>query len=357
MRTLERYLATQIFGATAFVLVGFLGLFAFFDLIRELADLGKVDYQLRQVFTFVLLSMPTHAYELLPVVVLIGTLYVLAHLASNSEYTVMRASGMSPARAAAALGKVGLAFVVLTFVIGEWVAPWSEGQAQKVKLRAMSSAIGQDLDSGLWFKDEGSFINVREARQTHLLGGVRIYDFDPGYRLRQITLAQRAEYDGKGAWRLVDVVQTRFTAEGPRTERRPEQQWRSAVSPQMLDALIVRPERMSAWALHKYTQHLAGNRQKTERYEIALWKKVLYPLAALVMMALALPFAYMQARSGMVGFKVFLGIMLGIFFHMLNNLFSHIGLLQAWPPFSAAVAPGAAFLAAAMLMMWWVERR
>ena len=125
----------------------------------------------------------------------------------------------------------------------------------------------------------------------------------------------------------------------------------------MLDALIVRPERMSAFALHKYTQHLAGNRQKTERYEIALWKKLIYPLATLVMMALALPFAYMQARAGAIGFKVFLGIMLGIFFHMLNSLFSHIGLLQNWPPVSAAVVPSAAFLLAALLMMWWVERR
>ena len=63
------------------------------------------------------------------------------------------------------------------------------------------------------------------------------------------------------------------------------------------------------------------------------------------MMALALPFAYMHARAGMVGVKVFLGIMLGIFFHMLNSLFSHIGLLQNWPPFAAAVVPSAAFLA------------
>jgi lipopolysaccharide export system permease protein len=357
MRTLERYLARQIYAATAFVMLGFLGLFAFFDLIRELADLGKVEYHLPQVFTFVLLSTPTHAYELFPVVVLIGTLYVLAHLASNSEYTVMRASGLSPRRAAATLAKIGLAFVVLTFVIGEWVAPWAEEQAQKVKMRAMSSVIGQDLVSGLWFKDENSFINVREARQTNQLQGVRIYDFDADYRLQKITLAQRADYAGKGAWRLQDVAQTTFTTQGPRTERQPEAEWRSRVSPDMLDALIVRPERMSAWALHKYTEHLAGNRQRTERYEIALWKKIFYPIAALVMMALALPFAYMQARAGMVGVKVFLGIMLGIFFHMLNSLFSHIGLLQNWPPLSAAVVPSLAFLTAAILMMWWVERR
>jgi lipopolysaccharide export system permease protein len=357
MRTLERYLARQIFAAVGFVFLGFLALFAFFDLIRELSDLGNGDYHLRQVFVFVLLSMPAHAYELFPIAVLIGTLYVLAHLAGNSEFTVMRGSGMSPRRAGFALGKIGLAFVVATFVIGEWVAPASEEMAQKVKLRAMSSLIGQDLLSGLWFKDENSFINVREARQASSLGGMRIFEFDPGYRLKQMTAAARAEYQGKGLWRLVDVVETRFTPEGPRTSRVPQSEWRSAVTPDMLDALIVRPDRMSAWALHKYTQHLAGNKQKTERYEIALWKKLFYPIAALVMMALALPFAYMQARSGSVGIKVFLGIMLGIFFHMLNSLFSHIGLLQNWPPFAAAVMPSLAFLASAMAMMWWVERR
>jgi lipopolysaccharide export system permease protein len=172
-----------------------------------------------------------------------------------------------------------------------------------------------------------------------------------------MTSAKSGDYRGEGVWRLSGVVETEFTPQGPRTTRLAEREWRSAVSPDMLDALIVRPERMSAFALHKYTQHLAGNRQKTERYEIALWKKLVYPLATLVMMALALPFAYMQARAGAVGLKVFLGIMLGIFFHMLNSLFSHIGLLQNWPPVSAAVLPSAAFLLAAMAMMWWVERR
>jgi len=339
------------------VLVGFLALFAFFDLIGELGDVGKGSYDLRQVFTFVLLNAPAHAYELFPIVVLIGTLYVLAHLASNSEYTVMRGSGLSPARAAVALLKIGMAFVVLTFVIGEWVAPAGDEAAQKTKMRALSSMIGQDLQSGLWFKDEGSFINVRESRDPKLLQGVRIYEFDNAYRLRKITFAERAEYRTKGQWELYGVVATSFDADGPHTLREGEAEWHTGVSPDLLNALIMKPERMSAWALHKYTEHLEANRQRTERYEIALWKKLFYPLATLVMMALALPFAYMHARAGMVGVKVFLGIMLGIFFHLLNSLFSHIGLLQNWPPLAAAAVPSTAFLAAAMLMMWWVERR
>ena len=355
--TLDRYFARQIYGSVLFVLAGFIALFAFFDLINELRDLGKGSYGLQEVFTFVLLSVPAHAYELFPIVVLIGTLYVLSHLASNSEYTVMRGSGFSPARAAATLARIGAAFLVATFVIGEWMAPHAEEAAQKVRLRAMSSLMGDQLTSGLWFKDEGAFINVREARQADVLEGIQIYQFDSQARLALVTAGQRAEYQGDGVWKLQGVSQTTFTGEGPRIARHGELEWRSAVTPSMLDALIVKPERMSTWALYKYTQHLAGNRQKTERYEIAMWKKLFYPFATLVMMALALPFAYMQARAGMVGVKVFLGIMLGILFHMLNSLFSHIGLLQNWPPLAAASLPSVAFFLMALLLMWWVERR
>jgi len=356
-RTLERYLARQIFTAVGFVLLGFLSLFAFFDLIRELSDLGRGNYHLRQVFAYVLLSVPSHAYELFPVVVLIGTLYVLAHLASNSEFTVMRGSGLSPRGAARALAKVGLVFVVTTFVVGEWVAPAADEAAQKLRMHAMSTLIGQEMRSGLWFKDEGSFINVREARTASKLNNVRIYQFDANDRLRLTRAAAQADYLGGGVWKLLDVAQTEFTPDGPRVEHLASAQWHSTVNPEMIDVLIVDPERMSVWKLYKYTEHLAGNRQKTERYEIAMWKKLFYPFATFVMMALALPFAYIQARAGMVGIKVFSGIMLGTFFHMLNSLFSHIGLLRDWPPVAAAALPSATFFLAAVLMMWWVERR
>ena len=354
--TIERYLARQIWGAVGFVLLGFLALFAFFDLIAELRDLGRGEYQLQQIFVVVLLGVPAHAYELFPVAVLIGTLYVLAHLSNNFEFIVMRAAGLTPARSALALAKCGLVFFVATFAIGEWAAPAAEELAQRVRMQAVSEVIGQDLRSGLWFKDERAFINVREARTPDRLKDVRIYDFDAAYRLRQISVAAEAGYTGGGVWRLSDVVQTRFSAEGPSTARFAATEWRSALNPDLLNVLIVVPERMSIWKLYRYTQHLAANKQKTERYEIAMWKKLFYPLATLVMMALALPFAYIHARTGLVGLKVFLGILLGIFFHMLNSLFSHIGLLQHWPPVAAAAVPSALFLATALAMMLWLER-
>jgi lipopolysaccharide export system permease protein len=355
--TLDRYVARQIYFSVGFVLFGFLALFAFFDLVGELNELGRGNYQLRQVLGYVLLSLPTHAYELLPIAVLIGALYALSQLAANSEFTVMRASGMSRAQASRMLLKVGLVVAVATLAIGEWIAPAGEAAAEKLRMRAMSALIAQGLGSGLWLKDENAFINVRVARHANELHNVLIYQFDKDFRLDTVSSIREARYAGDGRWALRDVARTRFTPQGPRLERLATDEWRTAVRPELLDLLIVRPERMSAWRLYRYIEHLEENRQKTERYAIAMWKKLLYPVAVLVMLALALPFAYMHSRAGMVGLKVFLGIMLGVFFHMLNNVFAHIGLLQNWPPLAAAAAPGVVFFGAAIAMMWWVERR
>ena len=95
MSVLFRYLAREVYLAVALVLAAFLGLFAFFDFVNELEDVGKSGYQLYDAAVYVALILPGRVYELFPVAVLIGTLYALATLARHSEITVMRASGMS----------------------------------------------------------------------------------------------------------------------------------------------------------------------------------------------------------------------------------------------------------------------
>jgi lipopolysaccharide export system permease protein len=357
MDTLRTYLAREIYGATALVLAAFLALFGFFDMIQELRDIGKGDYQLRHALAFVALSVPSHVYELFPVVVLIGTLYALSHLAANSEYTVMRSSGLAPWRATTTLFRIGIVFAVATLVFGELITPVSERAAKQLKLSMTSAIVARDFQTGLWVKDDLRFVNVREVQPDASLTDVRVFEFDDQYHLKSISFAKQGRYVGKNVWRLREVVLTGFAAAGSSISRTEEMDWSSVLTPDILAVLFVVPERMSAWNLYQYSRHLSENKQKTGRYDIALWKKLIYPCASLVMMALALPFAYIHVRAGGIGLKVFLGIMLGIVFHMLNSLFSHIGQLQSWQPLLSAALPSVAFLGAAALMMWWVERR
>ena len=357
MKVIRRYLSTEIIASALLVFAALLMLFAFLDLIHELGELGKGTYRLLHIMAYVLLSVPGHVYELFPIAALIGTLFALAQLVANSEYTVMRVSGVSIPRMALTLIEVGLLFSVLTFVIGEFVAPPAEQFAQQLRARAITGVIAQEFRSGLWVKDERNFVNVAQVLPDSVLLGVKIYEFDAEHRLRKISLAQRGEYVSNNLWRLREVVQTSFEENKTTVSRIAEANWRSVLEPNLLSVLLVVPEQMSAWNLYSYVQHLRENNQQTSRHEIAFWNKLIYPFAVLVMMVLALPFAYYQQRTGGVGAKVFAGIMLGIGFAMLGRLFTYLGLLRDWPPFWSAIVPTLMFLSLAVAMMWWGERR
>lgn len=357
MKTLRNYIAREVAVATMLVFSALLMLFAFFDLVEQMKDLGRGGYRLSHILMHVLLSAPNHVYELFPIAALIGTLFALAQLVASSEYTVMRASGVSLARMVGALCSVGIVFGALTFTVGEFVAPPAEQFAQRLRSQAISGIVAQEFRSGLWIKDGTAFVNVLEVTPSAGLKGVRIYEFDENYRLRTLRYAARGEYKGGNRWLLTDVAQTTFEELKTRVSRLERMDWQSVLEPSLLSVLLIKPEKMSAWTLYSYSQHLRDNRQKALRYEIALWTKLLYPVAVIVMMVLALPFAYFQSRQGGVGGKIFAGIMLGLAFYFLNRLLGHLGLLNDWPPFASAVAPTLLFLGIALSMMWLQERR
>ncbi|MBV2235531.1 MAG: LPS export ABC transporter permease LptG [Sterolibacterium sp.] len=357
MKVYERYLAREIYLGTTLVLLAFLLLFGFFDLVHELEDVGKNGYGLPHALGFVLLTLPGRVYELFPVAVLIGSLYALTLLARHSEIIILRASGLSTRRLLVTLSKLGLGFVVLVFLVGEFLAPPAENLARQLQLKTRSPVVGQEFRSGVWVKDERNFVNVRDMRPDGRLHDVRIFAFDERYQLQSISEAREARYVTAGDWQLEQVMQTSFANDRTEVRQFPSLSWKSALTPDILSVLMVVPERMSFVQLWQYIRHLEGNQQKAQRYQIALWKKLIYPLAVLVMMVLALPFAYLQDRMGGVSIKIFAGVMLGIAFHMLNGLFSSLGAINNWPPFWSAITPGAIFLLAAAGLLWWSERR
>ena len=108
MRTLTRYLGREVLAATMIIFLALASLFAFFDLINELGDVGKGGYTIGGALTFVALHLPARAYELFPVSALIGTLFAISQLVGNSEYTVMRVSGASLFQVGWAVVRVGI---------------------------------------------------------------------------------------------------------------------------------------------------------------------------------------------------------------------------------------------------------
>jgi lipopolysaccharide export system permease protein len=125
----------------------------------------------------------------------------------------------------------------------------------------------------------------------------------------------------------------------------------------MVAVALLRPDRMRTIDLFTYIQHLQDNGQNALRYEIEFWKKVFYPLSCLVMVILALPFAYLHMRSGGISAYVFAGVMIGISFFMMNNVSVYVGNLQQWQPWLAAAAPGLLYTAVSLTAFGWLVLR
>jgi lipopolysaccharide export system permease protein len=358
MKTLQRYIGRDVLFATLLIFGALLALFAFFDLIHELGDVGRGDYTISRALLYVTLHLPSRLYELFPVAALIGTLFAVAQLVANSEYTVMRASGMSLARVTWSVLRVGLPLAAATFLAGEYVAPPAERIAQTVRTSSDSSrVVAQQFESGFWFKQDLTFVNIRTVLADMTLSGVRMYEFGDDLRLKVVRIAQSGRFAGNGQWQLENVKSTEIGTDATRVTTAPVFLWTTVLRPSILNVYQVAPERLELGALYDNIRVLGNNAQKTSRFEIAFWNKVFYPLAVLVMMVLALPFAHFQRRQGGVGFRIFAGTMIGLSFFLLGRLFSNLGLLNDWPPLFSAVFPLAFFTAVAVAMMGWIERR
>ncbi|TDA43960.1 LPS export ABC transporter permease LptG [Burkholderia pyrrocinia] len=381
MRLYEKYFARQIYVTFVFILFAFSGLFFFFDLISELNSVGHGNYKFGYAVMRVALQTSSRFYEIIPVAALISAIYVFAQMAANSEFTIFRVSGLATNQALRSLLKIGVPLVIITYLIGEFVGPYADQLSERVRLQALGASVSSNFQSGVWVKDTLAarengeqvtrFVNVGSLSPDSTISNVRIYEFDSKFQLQNVRIAQTGRYEPPGHWLLTGVTETELTPIKPisgqpadalnpvyRSQQvsLPEYRLRSDLTPQILSVLLVSPERMSIINLFRYIQHLRENQQDTQRYDIALWRKLLYPFAVFVMLVLSLPFAYLHTRAGVVGVKVFGGIMLGMSFQLLNTLFSHIGTLNTWPAPLTAATPGLIYLALGLFALKWVDR-
>ncbi len=364
MKTIRRLIYGEVIRAVAFVTLGFLSLFFFFDFVEEVQSLGRYassGYQLVHALTFVGLMIPSHLYELLPIAVLIGTIFVMARFAQSSEYTILRTSGLGPWQALRTLMILGLGFVVLTFAVGDYISPAADRAGQLLKARYQGRiTVGQ---TGAWLKEKQRHsqyaVNVNALDSDGSMRGIRLFEFDSKGYLMSMVQAQKASFAGDDSWALTQVERTEFPARGADSVRIERMhldsfRWPNQISAEMVSAALLKPERMSTLDLFQYVRHLDANGQSAQRYEIEFWKKVFYPLSCLVMVVLALPFAYLHFRSGGIATYVFGGVMAGISFFLLNNVFGYIGNLQNWLPWLTAALPGMIYSVISLTAFTWL---
>ncbi|PYE31806.1 lipopolysaccharide export system permease protein [Idiomarina fontislapidosi] len=347
---LDRYIGATVLRTSLMSLIVLTGLSGLIRFVEQLKSVGRGNYEVLDAALFVFYSIPRDIEVFFPMAALLGGLIGMGVLASNSELIVMQAAGRSKLNIAGAVMKTAIIMMIAVIAIGEWVAPPMEAKGRLIRAQEISGGSLISAQRGVWAKDGDDFINISEVEDTGRLNGVLIYDFDGKQQLDKVTYAQTAVFNND-AWRLNNVVETQLTEQEVIENRFDSTMWRPSLTPDKLGVVTIKPESLSITGLIDYLTYLKANEQSAQRYELALWRKLLSPITVAVMLLVALSFIFGPLRETSMGARILMGVITGFAFHVSNEIFGPLAQVYQVPAVLGALLPSLVFAGAAVFIM------
>lgn len=342
MRRLDRLVRDSMLLATAGAIIVVVCLDMTFSLIDQLQDTNDA-YSTLDALIFVLWTVPASIHELLPFAALGGALIGLGILASSNELVVMQSAGVSAGRIVFAVLKPTLLIMLLGLLLGEFVAPPLEQQAQSDRAALRSEGGAADFEQGVWYKTGDEFIHINAiSPEGASLIGVTRYRVGGGRQLLAASFAETAEYVAAPAtpyWRLREVSESALEGDRVVTSNFPKHEWRVELSPELLGVLLVEPDQQSISGLYRMAGFLTAEGLDSTAHFLAFWKKLLQPLSTLVLVLVAVFFVFGPLREATMGYRVFVALSVGLIFTIVQRIMEPVSLLFGLSPLLAAATP------------------
>jgi lipopolysaccharide export system permease protein len=335
---LDRYIGKSILLVSLLALFSLVAIFSFFSLVDQLDDTGVGNYGVIEAIQYVLLTVPRLSYELFPIATVIGSMAALGMLANTSELAVIRTSGVSRLQLANSLIKTGLIFVVVSMLIGEVIAPVSEQAAQQKRSVALTKQISMKTKNGFWSRDGDSYINIRKILPGDRVEQIYIYEFDQDHQLIASIRAKHAEYN-EDRWILHDIERTEISEQQVTSTHYDNAEWEALLNPEVIEMVTIKPRYLSMHGLINYIDYLKANNQSSKLYVQAFWSKIVNPFAILAMILLATCVVKCEGRPVGLGQRVFIGALIGVSFHLVNQVSGHLGIVYGIPSFISVTLP------------------
>ncbi len=338
MKILDRHIRKTILASIFIVLFILIGLFTFFEFVDELDQLGKGNYGLFDAIKFVILKTPSLAYNLFPLAGLIGSLIGLGSLMTQNEIVIMRNAGVSLQRIVFSIMKTGSIVILISMILGEFIVPVTEQYANYTHSVALNNQVSLKTQNGLWVREGQSYLNVKTIMPGNILKQIHMYNFDKDNRLVSTSYAETAFFkDGK--WQLKNVTQTHISDQAVMMDTNIDITWDSLLRPELISLVSIEPEKLSVFDLANYTKYLKENNRNSQTYRQAFWSKIIYPLSTGVMIFLAIPMVLGATQTQNIGQRIFIGIVVGLIFHIVNQGMGNVGIVYKLPPLIAVATP------------------
>lgn len=337
MKRIDLYLARTVVVNVLLVLLVLTALASVITFVSEIRSIAG-GYTLLEAARYTLYKIPGGMYNMFTVAVLLGALLGLGELASHNELTVMRVAGVSVLRLGVSAMLGGVVLALFCILIGEFVVPNTEQKAEDRRAELVESRTNPLGTGGIWAKDGSSFVNVRAMANRRLARGVYVYDVNGDRQLTAATFANTAVF-GDGPTRLQGVRGTEMSVEGSTVFRAQKREWRTLLSPDIINLFAMESNTLSAGDLSDYIDYLKANRLDDRRYIAEFWAHVAKPVGLLLMLILSLPFVFGPLRSSSTGQRMLVGMLIGIGFYVFNSMFMQTGVVFGLNPLVTAWLP------------------
>ena len=354
MLTIDRYLTGRSLRAIALVAASLTSMMLLFALFDELAE-GAERYGLDDALNYLWRTLPRRLDDLLLYSVFIGYLAALGQLAEHGELTALRAAGTSPARLILGLTPSLLLCLSLSFALSEYLAPKAEQAAEVAKLNAQYGRDAMQRKGGFWIRDDRLYMHIQTMSDDNggTLWGVRQYWLDPNQKLARSLDAEFATFDaGNRQWILYNVNESLLSEQATTVKHFTQSVWANAITPQLLtNQAFLEPKKMSLLGLSDQINFLHQQQLQATQYQLAMWSRVLKPLSYFGMALLALAIVLGPMRGTGLGPRLALGMLVGLTFKYLQDLFAPMAVVFALPAALAVALPISAYVLSGWLLI------
>jgi lipopolysaccharide export system permease protein len=350
MKIIDRYIWISALQGLLIAWIALVTLDVFFAFINEAGKTNAL-YSTSQAVIYLVYTLPSRFYEFFPTSILIGTLLGLGNLAANSEFTAMRAAGLSIGQIIFSVLKLGLLLAIGIFIVGEWLVPAADLHARNFKAHLKNKNIVLVGDSGLWLKENNRIIHIGRVISKKQISDISIYTLNKDRTGLKSLLTGVNATSSAGDWNFQQMEEIRFGEKEIQKSKKENSIKNDFIDADMLDIATINPNQLSSTALDKVIKHQKSNNLKTDKYELIYWKRYSVPLSALVMLILAMPFLFGSVRGGGTGQRVFIGIVVGIAFYLANRLINELGGVYGFSPFVSAFLPSLLFFSIGLLAL------
>ena len=337
MKILDKYIAKQILFSVFSVLGILVIVVGLLDLVDEIKKVNE-GYSMSLAFLYVLLNTPQNIYEVFPIATLMGSLIGLSRLSSTSELNAAKSSGLSFSKIILITLKTGVLITVLTFLIGEFVAPKGQQIANNIKNLSESTRLSMKNTDGIWIKNENSFIHIAKIYPNKVVQEISLYRFNKKQQLIESIYSEEGYYKDK-KWIMQNITLTSFENKNIEITNIKEATFEEFIDLDLFDIMIIKPNQMTFLQLKTYINYLKENSMESKNYELAYWSKFSIPLSCLVMFLLTTPFVHSSIRSASFGQRIFVGILTGVSLFLFNQTINKLSIIINMPPFLGSFLP------------------